>query len=269
MKLPAATGRRAFTLLEIMVAMSIFCLVVATIYSTWILIVRSAVVAQNTAARVQRERVAVHTVENALMCVQSFQASMKYYSFYVENGPEPVFSFTSRLPDVFPRSGRFEGVDSNGRQINYCVRRVTFSLEAGADQQKDLVLRQSPILMDLDEVERNTPLVLAHDVKDFLVECWDTNAIQWDTEWDNTNSIPPLVRLTFTMGSRLPDGTEAPPLTLTRLIALPCNTLPASAQTPRGMAPGALPGPGPGAGQGAGQGNNPARNPATTRPGTR
>jgi prepilin-type N-terminal cleavage/methylation domain-containing protein len=233
MHLPASTGRRAFTLLEIMVAMAIFCLVVATIYSTWILIVRSAEVAQTTAARVQRERVAVHTVENALMCIQSFQASMKYYSFYVDNGPEPVFSFTSRLPDVFPRSGRFG---------DYCVRRVTFSVEQGVDQDKDLVLRQNPILMDMDDDEKNTPLVLAHDVKDFLVECWDTNTMQWDTEWDNTNSIPPLVRLTFTMGSRLSDGTEAPPLSLTRMIALPCSTLPASAQMPRGAGPGAPPG---------------------------
>ena len=224
MKLPAPTGRRAFTLLEIMVAMAIFALVVATIYSTWILIVRRRG-RQATAARVQRERVAVYTVENALMCVQSFQASMKYYSFFVDNGPEPVFSFTARLPDVFPRSGRFG---------DYCVRRVTFSVEQGADQDKDLILRQNPILMDMDEDEKNTPLVLAHDVKDFVVECWDTNTMQWDTEWDNTNSIPPLVRLTFTMGSRLRDGTEAPPLTLTRMIALPCSTLPASAQMPGG-----------------------------------
>jgi prepilin-type N-terminal cleavage/methylation domain-containing protein len=237
MKLPTPAGRRAFTLLEIMVAMAIFALVVATIYSTWILIVRSAEVAQATAARVQRERVAVHTVENALMCVQSFQASMKYYSFHVDNGPEPVFSFTARLPDVFPRSGRFG---------DYCVRRVTFSVEPGADQDKNLVLRQNPILMDLDEDEKNTPLVLAHDVKDFLVECWDTNTMQWETEWDNTNSIPPLVRLTFTMGSRLRDGTEAPPLTLTRMIALPSSTLPASVQMPRGAAPGVAPGGAPG-----------------------
>lgn len=224
MKLSPNLRCRAFTLLEIMVAIAIFAMVVATIYSTWILIVRSSQIAQETAAEAQRERVAVHTVENALMCVQSFQASMKYYSFFVDNGAQPVFSFTSRLPDVFPRSGKFG---------DFNVRRVTFSVEPGVDQENDLVLRQNPILMDQDEDEKKFPLILAHHVKDFLVECWDTNAMQWAQEWDDTNAIPPLVRVTFTMGSRTASGSEGPALSLTRVIALPSSTLPAIVQAPR------------------------------------
>ena len=223
---------RAFTLLEIMVAIAIFALVVATIYSTWILIVRSSQIAQETAAQAQRERVAVRTVESALMSIQSFQASMKYYSFNVVNGAEPVFSFTSRLPDTFPRGGKFMGF-RNGKYYDFNVRRVTFSVEPGADQEKNLVLRQNPILMDLDDDERKSPLILAHNVKEFTVECWDTNAVQWVQEWDETNSIPPLVRVTFTMASRTASGNDGPTLSQTRLIALPCNTLPSSVQSPR------------------------------------
>ena len=184
---------------------------------------RSSQIAQKAAAQVQRERVAVRTVENALMCVQSFQASMKYYSFYVQNGPEPVFSFTSRLPDIFPRSGKFG---------DFNVRRVTFSVEPGPDQENNLVLSQNPILMDQDEDEKNSPLILAHDVKAFVVECWDTNTMTWATEWDDTNSIPPVVRLTFSMGSRTSDGMEGPAETTTRMVALPSSTLPAAVQAP-------------------------------------
>jgi len=212
----------AFTLLELMVAITIFALVVTTIYCTWMLIVRSSQVGQEAAAQAQRERIAIRTVENSLMCIQSFQASMKYYSFVVENGPEPVFSFTSRLPEVYPRNGKFG---------DFNVRRLTFSVEAGQDQDKDLVLRQNPIQMDLDDDEKTVPLVLAHDVKDFVIECWDTNAMEWDKEWDYTNIIPPLVRLTFSMGSHLPNGDEGPVLTMSRLIALPCNTVPGVLQT--------------------------------------
>jgi prepilin-type N-terminal cleavage/methylation domain-containing protein len=221
---PAKIRCRAFTLLEIMVAIAIFAMVVATIYSTWILIVRSSQIAQETAAQAQRERVAVHTVENALMCIQSFQASMKYYSFDVINGAQPVFSFTSRLPDVFPRSGKFG---------DFNVRRLSFSVEPGVDQENDLVLRQNPILMDQDDDEKKFPLVLAHNVKDFIVECWDTNAMQWAQEWDDTNSIPPLVRVTFSMASRTASGEDGPLLSVTRVIALPSQTLPAIVQSPR------------------------------------
>jgi len=236
MSIPKSIRRsRAFSLLELMVALAIFMMVVITIYSTWILIVRSTVVGQAAAAQAQRERIAIRTVEHSLMCVQSFQASMKYYSFDVENGAEPVLSFTARLPDVFPRSGRFG---------DYNVRRLTYTVEPGADQLKNLVLRQTPILMDMDEDEKTTPLVLARNIKEFTVECWDTNQMSWATEWDDTNSIPPLVRVTFTLGSRDENGLAGPDLTLSRVVALPCNTLPAGMQMPGGM-PGAG---GPGAG---------------------
>ena len=216
---------RAFTLLEIMVAIAIFVMIVATIYSTFILIVKSSKVAQEAAAQAQRERIAIRTVESSLMCIQSFQASMKYYSFVVENGPEPVFSFTSRLPEVFPRNGKFG---------DFNVRRLSYSLEPGADQDKNLVLRQSPILMDMDEDEKNFPLVLAKNVKSFVVECWDTNAMEWDQEWDYTNIIPPLVRVTFTLGSHTDYGNDGPELTLSRVIALPCSTVPTAEQAPTG-----------------------------------
>jgi prepilin-type N-terminal cleavage/methylation domain-containing protein len=225
---PAGRRLRAFTLLELMVAIAIFGMVVATIYSTWMLIVRSSMIGQEAAAQAQRERIAIRTVEGSLMCVQSFQASMKYYSFDVENGSEPKFSFTARLPDVFPRNGKFG---------DFNVRRLTYSVEPGPDQLKNLVLRQSPILMDMDEDEKNTPLVLARNIKDFTIECWDTNQMSWATEWDDTNSIPPLVRVTFTLGSFTENGMAGPDVTLARIIALPCNTLPAGMQMPGGGGP--------------------------------
>ena len=64
------------------------------------------------------------------MCIQSYQASQRYYYFYVDNGDTPVLSFASRVPDVFPRNGKFG-------QFN--LRRVTYSLEAGDAGEKDLV----------------------------------------------------------------------------------------------------------------------------------
>ncbi len=213
---------RAFTLIEIMVAIAIFTLLVAAVYSTWVVILKSSQVGQEAAAQAQRQRIAIRTIEDSLTCIQSFQASMQYYSFNVTNGDQPVLSFVARVPDVFPRNGRF---DSN-------LRRLTFSVETGTDSEKDLVLRQNEILKDMDDAEQATPLVLARNVKDFVVECWDTNAMDWAAEWDSTNTIPTIVRVTLTLGgNQLGSGNAAPTPAIVREIAVPSGTMPTIAQT--------------------------------------
>jgi prepilin-type N-terminal cleavage/methylation domain-containing protein len=223
----------AFTLIEVMIAMTIFGLVVAAIYSSWDLIWRASRVSRAAAAQVQRQRVAIHTIEDSLTCIQSFQASMRYYSFIVNEDP-PELDFTSRLPDNFPRNGKFGDLN---------VRQLMFTLEAGPDSEKDLVLRQKPILLDLDADEQKNPLVLARNVQTFKVECWDANLAEWTTEWDDTNSIPPLIRVKLVLGRNNNQyGNAAPTLSVTRVIAVPSQSMPAVVQTgggvPRGGGPG-------------------------------
>jgi len=222
--------RRAFTLIEIMMAMAIFALIVAAIYSTWIIILKSADVGQRAAAQVQRQRIAVRIIEDSLTCIQSFQASMQYYAFFVTNGDSPGLSFTARLPDIFPRNGRF---DSN-------LRRLTFTVEPDADATfgNDLVLRQNEILKDMDPDEQAVPLVLVHNVSGFVTECWDTNAMDWVQEWDETNSIPPMVRVTLTLGGNLTASrSTAVKPSIVREIAMPSMTLPAIVQKPGAAVP--------------------------------
>lgn len=227
----------AFTLLELMLAIAIFSLVMAAIYSSWMLILRATKVGQEATAQVQRRRVAVRTIENALMCVQSFRASQQYYSFIVQNGDEPLLSFTARLPDDFPRNGRFG---------DFNMRRVTFTVEAGPNSEKDLVLRQNPILMDMDQDEQEHPLVLARHVKSFIAECWDPTENDWADKWDNTNQIPKLVRFTLVLGGNQLNnfGDTSPALAVTRVVAIPSVMVPAAVQSPS-AAGGGFHGPGP------------------------
>ena len=234
----------AFTLIEVMIAMTIFTLVVAAIYSSWDLIWRASRVSRAAAAQVQRQRIAIHAIEDSLTCIQSFQASMDYYSFIVSDDP-PELEFTARLPDNFLREGKFEG---------FPMRRLTFTIEPPPNpgnaflvdsSEKDLVLRQKPILLDLDEDEQKNPLVLARYVQTFKVECWDTNQAEWTTTWDSTNSIPPMIRVKLVLGGRNNDfGNAAPELSVTRVIAVPSQTMPAVVQNggagPAGGGPPAI-----------------------------
>ena len=221
---------RAFTLIEIMIALAIFGIIVAAIYSTWTLVLRASKVGQAAAAQVQRERIAVRTIEDSLTCIQSFQASPQYYSFVVQNGDQALLSFAARLPDIFPRSKRFDG---------FPVRRLTYTVEPGPDLENDLVLRQSPILMDMDEDEKNYPLVLARNVKKFVVECLDTNKNEWVKEWTETNAIPLQVRYALILGGNNDSSGRAPVLGVTNIVTFPSVMLPSLLQNQAG---GGLPG---------------------------
>jgi type II secretion system protein J len=230
-------AKRAFTLIEVMIAFAIFSLLVAAIYSTWTVVLRATKVGKETAAQLQRERVAMHSIEDALTCIQSHQASIDYYTFIIQNGDQPELSFTAYLPDTYPRSGEFVVSDPDdplNSKMDFHLRRLTFSLQPGEGSEKDLVLRQNPILMDLSQDEQQHPLILARNVTDFLIECWDTNTMAWDTEWDATNDIPPLVRVTLGFVGK----NSSAPQVITREVSFPAETMPTAVQMPRNVGGG-------------------------------
>ena len=116
-----------------MVAVMVFSMVIAAIYATWALVMRASQVGQDAAAQAQRQRVVLRAIGDALMGVESFQASQKYYWFKLQNGGAPFLSFVARLPDTYARNGKFVGA-AGGRDAS--SRRVTFSLAPGRKRRK-------------------------------------------------------------------------------------------------------------------------------------
>src|SRR6266478_8889824 len=127
---------RAFTLVEILIAIGILAMVLTAIFSSWTAILRASKVGLDAAAAVQRARIVMRTLEDSLLCAQSFGGqNQRYYGFIAENGSEASLSFVSRLPESFPRNRKFGDLH---------VRRVTFSVEPGPESGRQLVLRQQP-----------------------------------------------------------------------------------------------------------------------------
>jgi hypothetical protein len=207
-----------------MVAMAIFALALAAIYATWTLILRGSASGLRAAAQAQRERTAVRVIEETLGSVRSFAADVQHYSFVMENGEEASLSFVARLPKAFPRGGRFADFD---------VRRVMFSLESSEEGDRRLVLRQWPVLMEMDEDEQQHPLVLARDVQEFTIEAWDTQQGDWTDVWEQTNQIPTLVRVALSFSQPGHPSSYARPIEqVSRVMALSSITVPATWQTP-------------------------------------
>ena len=242
MKLLWQRRSAAFTLIEILMAITIFALVVAAIYATWTIILKSSKIGLAAAAQVQRERIAVHTIEQALSSARSFQVDLQRYGFVVENGDSAMISFVAQLPKSFPRSGKFGDFD---------VRRVTFAIEAGENySERNLVMRQNPILMELDEDEESHPLVLAKGIREMLFEFWDGRMGDWSDSWAQSNTLPKLVKVTLTFAGPNQSSYSPERESVTRIVALPATTVPQNWQSPimgrppPGGQPGVVPQPG-------------------------
>jgi type II secretion system protein J len=222
MRATSSSARQGFTLIEILMAMAIFGLVMGAIYATWTAILRGSKVGLAAAAQVQRERVAMQTIEQALTSSRSFQLDLQHYGFVAQNGSDALLSFVARLPKSFPRGGRFGDFD---------VRRVSFSVEEGANSERQLVLRQCPILMEFDRDETEHPLVLAKNVKELLLEFWEPRANDWTDVWAQTNQLPKMVKVTLRLSSPNQSYSAAKE-EIVRIIALPSITVPPIWQRP-------------------------------------
>src|SRR5215469_5022254 len=234
--------RGGFTIIEIMTALVIFCLIVAAIFQCYTAITNGSVAGSRAAITAQRSRVALSAIQEALGATRSFAADSQLYTFNAENGTEPYLSFVSRLSPSFPRSGRFKGFNpETGIVTDFDVRRVTFAVESAPDWGKRLVLRQNPVLMDMDQDEQNFPVVLANDVRKFEMEFWDKKKSDWLDEWTETNQLRQMVKFTVQFGGGDPNSPAGDEIT--RIVALPSIAVHPSWQAP-GMpiSPGGTPG---------------------------
>ncbi|MGO8674634.1 MAG: type II secretion system protein J [Limisphaerales bacterium] len=244
---PSSPARRgAFTLMEMLIAISIFSLVLLAIYSSWTAILRASKSGIRAAATMQRLRMVVRVLENSLGSATLFVYNYQYYAFVVQNGENPSLSFVARLSKDFPRSGNFGDFD---------LRRLIFTVEPGPDSSRQLVMRQIPIMMDLNANsdnalivdEKNHPVVLAKNVRDLKFLLWDPQQNDWVDEWTQTNQLPRGIVVTLRLADTALRGSAQEELT--RIISLPASGVQVIWELPRGM-PGATPGmpgaPGPG-----------------------
>jgi type II secretory pathway pseudopilin PulG len=208
-------------MVEVMIAIFIMAFIMAAIYSSWSAITRSSKVGLESAARVQRSRMALRTIVDSLLSVQMFVQNLNYYSFIADTSSDFAYlSLAANLPRSFPRGGLYG---------DFTVRRVTFSVEPGNTSGNQLVMWQEPILMETNSADEVGPLVLASDVSLFVLEFWDNRANEWIEEWLYTNQLPKLIRVTLGFGE---SGYRVPQEIVSRVVALPAMAVPREYQIP-------------------------------------
>ena len=213
---------RAFTLLEIMLAIGILTGLIVAIYASWSAILRSSQVGLDAAIDAHRMRVATRAIEEAIKSSVIYELNLPYYSFLTDTASDfAAFSLVSRLSDSFPGSGLF---------YDQPMRRVTFTVER-SNQVNQLIMRQHPILAPLEDGEEPYPLVLANNVGVFALEFWDIQLNDWAPEWIYTNQFPAMIR--YSLGTIPPDTKQVPEdQVLRRIVHVPAATVRAGWQRP-------------------------------------
>jgi len=184
---------RAFTLVEIMVALAVFMLMMGSIFACWKAVVRGTQTGETAAAMAQRARVTMRAVEDALNNLEVSKSNIKFYPFIADT-TDPQFaslSFTARLPASFLDSDYF------GDAV---MRRVLFHVEKDNDDKLNLVMTQFPVLAITSDRFPPKSIVLARDVSAFVLEFWSPKDNDWLADYFATDSVPPMIRITLGTG---------------------------------------------------------------------
>jgi type II secretory pathway pseudopilin PulG len=198
-----AARSRAFTLVEIMVAITLFMMMMGSIMACWKSILSGARVGEAAAAAAQRSRTSMRAVEDSLNNLEIVNTPqlIKYYAFIADTS-EPQFasvSFAARLP------ASFLGSDYFGDAV---MRRVTFDVEKDAinQNQLNLVMTQYPLLAIPNDDFPPKSIILARDVSAFVLEFWSPKDDDWLTDFLKTNEVPPMIRITLGTGHSAHDS---------------------------------------------------------------
>jgi prepilin-type N-terminal cleavage/methylation domain-containing protein len=205
---------RAFTLFEILVAITVFSIVMMGMMATWKCIINGTQTGQAAAAAAQRARISIKTIEDALNNAEVSKANTNFYSFVSDTTSQKNFaslSFTARLPASFLGSGYF------GDNI---VRRVTFDVEKGTQDRQDLVMTQWPVLAVPSPQYPPKSITLAEDVVFFGLEFWSPTDADWHQEFGLIDEVPPMIRITLGIGRTSADP-SIPYDVISRVVAMP------------------------------------------------
>jgi type II secretory pathway pseudopilin PulG len=199
----------AFTLLEIMLAVTILALVIAAVYSTWSAGLagwkRSASVTEN----LQRERVILDTLADLTQSAVFFRSDKGLYA--VEGKHEAQtgdsISFVTGSDSLLPQTE----IAAAG------MRRVTIML--GRDQRGRAFLGMSnqPALAP-DKAPDPVLHVLSADVCGLGIRYRDPRSVAWVDKWEEQSIIPSAIEYTIAFGAN--DG-RTPPVVVTRTVELP------------------------------------------------
>ena len=192
-----------FTLIELLVALAIFSLVAAMAAGTFWGVVHAWNRGGEMLEQLHYGEFAMEQLVTALRGAAWFPSKPEAFGFWLESGQASwVTSGSAFLPPDSPLV--------NG------LHRLSVGIDSVAGE-RGLVVRAWPHLAEEEDARHADAWLVCPEAEDFKCEWYDFENDYWSEDWEETNSLPKMVRVTLKMKKRKDFDEE---LELQRLVEL-------------------------------------------------
>ncbi|MEX2382301.1 MAG: type II secretion system protein [Opitutales bacterium] len=216
--------RRGFTLLEVLLAMTLLGIMGIMVFGTLRTLVDATTRAGEALDELHLSETVLDQLGESLRSAAYFDSDPRRYTFLYEKGtgnpPDDRFSWVTRstafLPSTYP--------------TRTSLNRVEVSIE-DIDGETGLAVRAFSSLLDREgrEAEDVEPWLITQRVKGLELKIYDLNQNEWVDEWERDNQLPVTLSLTLYVQ---PENPQAKLRKHTRRIDIPVG--PVSRATRRG-----------------------------------
>jgi prepilin-type N-terminal cleavage/methylation domain-containing protein len=201
---------RGFTLVEVLLAVTILALVITAVYSTWSAALTGWKRGSAVADAFQRQRIVMETLNELANSAVFFAGNVNLYQItgqHDESAGDTV-SFVTASDVLLPPS----------EQSMLGMRRVTVGMDRDQHGVPYLAIINTHVLTDEQGAAQAQRHVLSAEVNGFSVRYRDARDGTWREEWTEVNTVPGA--LEFTVSFFDPTG-NAPTIVVTRAVELP------------------------------------------------
>jgi len=193
--------RQAFTLLEVLLAVSILGIMSLMIFGSFRSLVESTTQAEQALDRLHQGEEVLDQLVRSLRSAAWFDSQPTLYAFQHEKGtgdpPDDMASWVSStmafLPPNYPTR---EGLN-----------RIFLGIEE-IDGETGLAVSAYPYMLspDDEEVEEVEPWLISPRIKGFSLRYYDLTEEDWVDEWERDNQLPTTVEVTLYLEPLEPGG---------------------------------------------------------------
>ena len=202
-----------FTLLELLVAMTILVIAMAVIWQTFSSTIGAWRRGGELLDELRHGDFVMEQLISALRSAAFFESAPGKYGFTLKNSDK---NYPADKLSWVTASSAFMQPDS---PLMNSLHRIVFSIEDGPDGDLAVAIRAYPQLADMEEDDVD-PWFVSSEVKGINCRVYDLEADSpdWENDWEDTNSIPSLMEITLYMD---PLEKYGDPITIQRIVEIP------------------------------------------------